>query len=78
VGQKRLSKKIEKKSIKTPGKRRSHVPLAHNQSPKLNYENYLNQAQAAARSGNLVDAENFYQHAEHYFRILKNQTYLSH
>ncbi|MGN7772566.1 DUF4167 domain-containing protein [Phyllobacterium ifriqiyense] len=51
---------------------------SHNQSPKLSYESYLSQAQAAARSGNLVDAENFYQHAEHYFRILKNHAHPSH
>jgi Domain of unknown function (DUF4167) len=33
-----------------------------------NYERYLALAQAAAQSGNLIEAENYYQHAEHYFR----------
>ncbi|MEJ1121081.1 DUF4167 domain-containing protein [Phyllobacterium sp. CCNWLW109] len=83
MGRKRLSNKIDKNSTKSPGKRRSQVPLprnqsSHNRSPKLSYESYLSQAQAAARSGNLVDAENFYQHAEHYFRILKNHAHPSH
>lgn len=33
---------------------------ARNQSAKLNYERYLSLAQAEARSGNLVEAENCY------------------
>lgn len=42
------------------------------QSARLNYERYLTRAQAEARSGNLVEAENCYQHAEHYFRAINN------
>lgn len=76
---KRLSNKIDKNNnFKSPRKTRSQLPPAGNRSSKLNYESYLSQAQAAARSGNLVEAENFYQHAEHYFRILNNPTVLSH
>jgi Domain of unknown function (DUF4167) len=33
-----------------------------------NYERYLALAQAEAQSGNSIEAENYYQHAEHYFR----------
>ncbi|MHC1550931.1 DUF4167 domain-containing protein [Phyllobacterium sp. K27] len=76
---KRLSNKIDKNNnIRSLRKNRSQLPLAGNRSSKLNYESYLGQAQAAARSGNLVEAENFYQHAEHYFRILNNHTVPSH
>ena len=35
-----------------------------------NYERYLTLAQAEAQSGNAIGAENYYQHAEHYFRMM--------
>jgi Domain of unknown function (DUF4167) len=37
-----------------------------------NYERYLALAQAEALSGNTVGAENYYQHAEHYFRSMSS------
>jgi hypothetical protein len=33
------------------------------------YQRYLTLAQEAARSDDRVAAENYYQHAEHYFRV---------
>ena len=30
-------------------------------------------ARAAARSGDVVETENYYQHAEHYFRLMKDE-----
>jgi Domain of unknown function (DUF4167) len=36
------------------------------------YDRYLALAQEEARSGNLVAAENYYQHAEHYFRLMSS------
>jgi hypothetical protein len=35
------------------------------------YQRYLTLAQEAARSGDRISAENYYQHAEHYFRVNK-------
>jgi hypothetical protein len=35
-----------------------------------NYERYLALAQVEAQSGNSIGAENYYQHAEHYFRSM--------
>jgi Domain of unknown function (DUF4167) len=43
-------------------------PSPHN--AQRNYERYLTLAQAEAQSGNAIGAENYYQHAEHYFRIM--------
>jgi uncharacterized protein DUF4167 len=43
---------------------------AHN--ARKNYERYLALAQAEAQSGNTVGAENYYQHAEHYFRSMSS------
>jgi Domain of unknown function (DUF4167) len=40
------------------------------QSAQMSYERYLALAQEEARSGNVVGAENYYQHAEHYFRLM--------
>jgi Domain of unknown function (DUF4167) len=37
---------------------------------KLSYERYLELARAEAQNGNAVAAENYYQHAEHYFRSM--------
>jgi len=36
------------------------------------YERYPALAQEEARSGNVVAAENYYQHAEHYFRLMSS------
>ena len=36
------------------------------------YERYLALARAEALSGNVIWAENYYQHAEHYFRLMSS------
>jgi hypothetical protein len=38
------------------------------------YERYLALARDAYVSGDRIGAENFYQHAEHYFRVLNDST----
>ena len=40
-------------------------------SAHRNYERYL--ARDAMSSGDIVQAENFYQHAEHYFRVMQER-----
>ena len=40
------------------------------QSAQRNYERYMELARAEALVGNTVGAENYYQHAEHYFRTM--------
>jgi hypothetical protein len=42
----------------------------HFQNAQRNYERYLALARAEALIGNTVGAENYYQHAEHYFRSM--------
>ena len=42
------------------------------QNAQRNYERYLALARAEAQSGNTVAAENYYQHAEHYFRTMSS------
>ena len=40
---------------------------------KKNYERYLALAGASAWAGDRVQTENYYQHAEHYFRVMQQQ-----
>jgi hypothetical protein len=39
---------------------------------RRSYERYLALAQAQALAGDVVAAENYYQHAEHYFRSMSS------
>jgi hypothetical protein len=49
---------------------RPELKGSHN--AQRNYERYLALARAEALSGNTVGAENYYQHAEHYFRSMSS------
>jgi uncharacterized protein DUF4167 len=40
---------------------------------RRNYERYLALAQAEVQAGDRVAAENYYQHAEHYFRSMSSE-----
>jgi hypothetical protein len=42
-------------------------------SAQRNYERYLALARDAALNGDTVEAENFYQHADHYFRVMRER-----
>ena len=42
------------------------------QNAQRSYERYLALAQAQAQSGDVIGAENYYQHAEHYFRSMSS------
>jgi hypothetical protein len=42
------------------------------QNAERNYERYLALARDEARAGNTVGAENYYQHAEHYYRSMSS------
>jgi hypothetical protein len=41
-------------------------------SARRNYERYLALADAEARAGNRIGAENYYQHAENFFRSMSS------
>jgi len=45
-----------------------------NGNARRNYERYLELARAEALAGNTVGAENYYQHAEHYFRSMSGDS----
>ena len=62
----------------SPGRWASSAPrreLQGSHNARRNYERYLALAQAEVQAGDRVAAENYYQHAEHYFRsISSNET----
>ena len=50
------------------GARNTHVTAA---SAKLSHERYLELAREAQRLGDKIEAENYLQHAEHFFRVMR-------
>jgi hypothetical protein len=44
---------------------------ANTTQAKHKYERYLALANATSVTGDVVQAENYYQHAEHYFRVMR-------
>ena len=40
---------------------------------KTSYEKYVALARGAALTGDAIETENYYQHAEHYFRLMKDE-----
>lgn len=54
--------------------RKSQTNTNSTANAKRKYEHYMALAQNAASTGNAVEIENFYQHAEHYLRQMREQT----
>ena len=46
---------------------------AKSANARTSYEKYVALARAAALTGDAVETENYYQHAEHYFRLMKDE-----
>ncbi len=44
----------------------------HSQNAQKEYERYLALARAESQNGNTIAAENYYQHAEHFFRSMRS------
>ena len=47
--------------------------LQGSDNARRNYDRYVALAQAEVQAGDRVAAENYYQHAEHYFRMFSNR-----
>jgi len=75
-GQKIMNTNRQKSTAPSAGRNRrwtSNVARPEqrgSQSAQRNYERYLALAQAQTQAGDIVAAENYYQHAEHYFRSM--------
>ena len=59
------------------GRQRASTGSSHHQpvpgNPKERYERYLALARDAALSGDEIATENYYQHAEHYLRQMRER-----
>jgi len=59
------------------GARSTSIPkrsgAARRESARTNYEQYLALARAEAQIGHRIEAENYYQHAEHYLRSMAGE-----
>ena len=77
-GMQRMRPGRDRRNAGTPHNQRQRGPgRNHNGSPgnaQKNYERYMALAREAARSGDTIEMENCYQHAEHYFRMMKERT----
>ena len=51
-------------------RRRQNNGNSKSANPKIKFDDYTSRALAAAASGDLIAAENLYQHAEHYYRMM--------
>jgi hypothetical protein len=59
--------------VARPNRSKSNSTLAQsngNRSAQRRYAQYLELARVEARSDDTIGAENYYQHAEHYFRAV--------
>lgn len=43
------------------------------ENAQRNHERYLALAREAATNGDVIEAENYFQHAEHYFRMMRER-----
>lgn len=63
-----------KRTKRSPSKSRRPQAKPNNiANAKQNYERYMTLARNAASTGDATEIENFYQHAEHYLRLMRGQ-----
>ena len=63
----------EVKAARGQPHRRSHRSTPTISNPETSYERNVLLARNAALSGDTIATENFYQHADHYFRLMREQ-----
>jgi hypothetical protein len=69
--QRRWSRPNQRNNPRPGGSRRHDHTSANAQK---SYDSHLALAREAASRGDTIAAENFYQHAEHFLRVLKDST----
>ena len=60
-------------ALNNQNRQRLSAPGRDNANARRNYERYIALAKDAASKSDTVEAENCYQHAEHYFRVMREQ-----
>ena len=64
---------VSARQVKPRRSKADEVRSGKSARPKNHFDRYTAMARAAAANGNTIDAENYYQHAEHYYRLMKQQ-----
>jgi hypothetical protein len=59
--------------LNTPERKPSSSAAARLADAEKNYKRYTALARAGASTGDAIQIENYYQHAEHYFRVMREQ-----
>ena len=59
--------------LNNQNRQRSSALGRDNANARRNYERYIALAKEAASKGETIEMENCYQHAEHYFRVMREQ-----
>ena len=58
--------------LRSSGHRMAAPDFRGSQNAQRSYERYLALARAQAQFGDVIGAENYYQHAEHYYRSMSS------
>jgi hypothetical protein len=58
-------------TLNNQNRQRPSAPGRDNANARRNYERYISLAKEAASKGETIEMENCYQHAEHYFRVMR-------
>lgn len=67
-GRKGAASSLGRSKTRTPDAMRRRPDASA--SPRKSFERYMVLARDAASSGDAIESENFYQHAEHYLRLM--------
>ena len=60
-------------TLNNQNSKRSNASGSDNGNNRRNYDRYVALAKDAASRGDTIETENCYQHAEHYFRAMREQ-----
>jgi hypothetical protein len=60
-------------ALNNQNRQQSNAPGRNDGNVRRNYDRYIALAKDAASRGDRIEMENCYQHAEHYFRVMREQ-----
>ena len=60
-------------SLNNQNRQRPNASASGSDNAQRNYDRYIALAKDAASRGDRIESENCYQHAEHYFRAMREQ-----
>ena len=64
-------RKDDRATASFAGRPKDSLSKSRPANAKRDYEHYLVLANCSAATGDAIESENYYQHAEHYFRLMR-------